>query len=552
MTKRIFRAILMVAAAILAACFIIILGVLYDYFTGMSELQMRTQTALIAQAVQNEGEAYFDGLDTGSYRITWIAGDGTVIHDTRSDAQEMDSHADREEFTEAVKTGTGESARYSDTLTLRMLYCAQRLSDGSVIRVASEQNSIFSLVLGMLQPILVVLVLAVILSAVLASRLAKRIVKPMNELDLDSPLENNTYEELSPILTRIEHQHRQISAQLDELHRKQEEWDTIAGSMNEGIVLLNPKNQIVSINDSALRLFSARKDCVGQDLLTICRSLELQQLLTKAAGGEKAELVLDQNGRAYQVNASPIMSGGEQKGTALLLFDITDKAQAEQMRREFTANVSHELKTPLHTISGSAEILKNGIVDAGDVPRFLERIYEESQRMIALVEDIIRLSSLDEGAIDAPRERLSLKALAQDAAHRLEPQAVEKKVTLEATGDSGEILGVVPLVAELVYNLCDNAVKYNREDGAVKIRVEDTPAEVILTVSDTGIGIPEDAQSRVFERFYRVDKSHSKAIGGTGLGLSIVKHIARMHGARLELFSRLGEGTSVTVAFPRS
>lgn len=551
MTKRIFWAILTVAAAILAACLCIIIGVLYNYFAHLSEQQMQTQAALIAQAVETGGEAYFDELDSDGYRITWIAQDGTVLYDTTRNATEMESHADREEFMEAQLADSGESFRYSSTLTERMLYYAKRLSDGSVVRVSSTQSTIFALVLGMFQPVLVVLIVAVILSALLAHSLSRRIVKPLNEMNLDAPLENDAYEELSPLLTRIDHQHRQISAQLKELRRRQEEWDTISGSMNEGILLLNQKNIILSINKSAMRLFSTGRECIGQNFLTICRRLDVQEILKKSASGEKAELILELNGREYQANASPVLSGGEAMGTALLFFDVTDKARAEQLRREFTANVSHELKTPLHTISGSAEIIKNGLVTPEDTPRFINRIYTESQRMITLVEDIIRLSRLDEGGSDAPRELFSLKALAVDTVKRLEQQADAKSLTVLVSGVGGEISGVRPLVAELIYNLCDNAIKYNRNQGSVTLQIEDTPNEAILTVADTGIGIPADSQDRVFERFYRVDKSHSKAIGGTGLGLSIVKHIARMHNAPLELNSKLDEGTVITVRFPK-
>lgn len=552
MTKRIFRSILLVAAAILAACFLLIMGVLHGYFTNLYEAQLRTQTSLIAHAVEREGESYFEALDSKDLRITWISPDGTVLYDTGSHAADMENHADREEFMEARDTGTGESARYSATLTERMLYCAKRLPDGSVVRASSTQSTILTLVMGMLQPILLVLILAVALSALLASRLSKRIVKPLNELDLDAPLENDAYEELSPLLTRIEHQHRQIEFQLSELRRRQEEWDAVAGSMNEGIVLLNRNNVILSINNSALRLLAADRSCVGRPFLTACRRLDIQGLLDRPDQGEKAELVTELDGREYQVNASPVMSGDGIQGTALLFFDVTEKARAEQLRREFTANVSHELKTPLHTISGSAEILKNGLVAPEDAGRFIGRIYTESQRMIALVDDIIRLSKLDEGAVDAPRETICLKAVAEDAAKRLEPQAAANHVTLTVSGDAGEISGIPPLVAELVYNLCDNAVKYNRKDGEVVVHVADAPGEAVLTVSDTGIGIPAEAQDRVFERFYRVDKSHSKEIGGTGLGLSIVKHVARMHNARLTLRSTPGDGTAITVGFPKT
>lgn len=551
MTKRIFRAIIIAASAVLAACFAIIMGVLYSYFTAVSETQMKTQTATIAHAVENEGGGFFDSLATGGYRVTWIAADGAVIYDTQSDASAMENHSDREEFIEAAATGSGESLRYSSTLTQRMIYCAKRLADGSVIRVAGSQSTVLALAGGMAWPLLIVLIAAVILSAALASQISKRIVKPLNNLNLETPLENDTYEELTPLLKRIENQHRQISGQMEQLRRRQQEWDVVVGSMNEGIVLLNKDNVILSINASAARLLSAEAGCVGRGFLTVCRRLDIQRLLENASKGEKSELSFELNGREYQANASPIMSDGETKGTALLLFDVTDKARAQQMRREFTANVSHELKTPLHTISGSSEIMKNGLVAPDDMPRFIERIYVEAQRMTALIDDIIRLSKLDEGVGCDDREPLSLKALARDAIKRLEVHAGAKSLTLEVSGGEGEISGVAPLVAELVYNLCDNAIKYNRENGRVDVRIGDTPGETTLTVSDTGIGIPDNARDRVFERFYRVDKSHSKEIGGTGLGLSIVKHVAHIHGARIELRSKLGEGTSVTVGFPK-
>ena len=551
MTKRIFKSILTVAAAILVACFIIILGMLYDYFTGLSETEMKTQTAFVAHALENEGESYFDGLDSGAYRITWIASDGTVIYDSRTDASVMENHADREEFIEALQSGSGDSRRYSATLTQRMLYYARRLSDGSVVRVSSTQNSIVTLVMGMLQPVLVVLLLAIVFSAVLASRLSKRIVKPLNELDLEAPLENKAYEELSPLLGRIAHQQREISAQLERLKRTQTEWNAIADSMNEGIVLLGVKNNILSINKSAMRLLDTDRDCIGNDFLTVCRRLDIQALLEKAAAGEKAELSLELGGRDYQVDASSIPSDSGTKGTELLFFDVTEKARGEQMRREFTANVSHELKTPLHTISGTAEIMKDGLVEQEDIPRFSEHIYNESQRMITLVDDIIRLSKLDEGAGDMPRDALSLRDYARDALSRLKPQADAKQVTMELSGDEGKLFGVGPLIMELVYNLCDNAVKYNRTGGSVKVGIEDSQGEVKLTVADTGIGIPEEYQDRIFERFYRVDKSHSKEIGGTGLGLSIVKHVAKIHNAHIELSSKPDKGTTISVRFPQ-
>ena len=551
MTKKIFRSILIVASAVLAAGFLIVLGFLYEYYAGIQEQQLKTQTALVARAVENEGAAYFEGFSAEGCRVSWIDADGTVLYDSSADAATLENHADREEFIEAVKSGFGASTRYSATLTERMLYTAQRLSDGTVVRLASAHSTVLSLFLGMLQPVCLVLIGAVILSAVLASRLAKRIVKPLNALNLDTPLENETYDELSPLLTRIEQQHRQIDRQRRELQRRREEWNAVTGSMNEGILLLSEENAVLSLNKSAARLLDAPEDCIGSDLLAVCRRLEIQQLLQKAARGEKAEAVVGFANGEYQIDASPVMSGGKVKGTALLFFNVTDKIQAEQMRREFTANVSHELKTPLHIISGTAELLKNGLVEPEDQSAFIERIYTESQRMVVLIDDIIELSRLDEGARDAPREQIDLKSMAESVLCRLAPEAQKAEVTLTLNGTEAAISGVPALIAELLYNLCDNAVKYNRPGGSVTVGIEERQAEVVLTVSDTGIGIPPEAQGRVFERFYRVDKSRSKEIGGTGLGLSIVKHVARLHHANLLLTSTPGQGSTFAVVFPR-
>ncbi len=551
MTKRIFRSILLAVTAVLVACLIIVMGVLYNYFASVSEAQIKAQTLLVARAVENEGESFLRGFDSGSYRITWISSEGSVLFDTDSDTSAMTNHSDREEFIEAKETGLGESARYSDTLTERMLYCAKRLSDGSVIRVAGAESSVLALALGILQPVFIVLVIAIILSAVLASRLAKRIVSPLNSLNLDTPLDNDSYEELSPLLMKIERQHREIEAKMQDLHRREEEWDAVAGSMNEGIVLLNEDNLILNMNKSAMRILSADEQALRKSFISVCRHLDIQSLLERSAKGEKAECISELFEREFQVFASPIKSGDKVQGTALLFFDITEKARAEQMRREFTANVSHELKTPLHTISGTSEIIMNGLVEPEDLKSFIERIYSESQRMITLVDDIIRLSGLDEGAGKDEREKLSLMALANDAVKRLSTQAKAKKVSITLDGGEGNIEGVSPLVSELIFNLIDNAIKYNREGGFVKVKISDTDKEAVLSVLDNGIGIPSESLDRVFERFYRVDKSHSKEIGGTGLGLSIVKHVARLHGARLELNSKPQKGTEITVSFPK-
>lgn len=551
MTKKIFRSILLVAIIMLAACFAIILGVLYNYFSGLETEQLKNQTTLAAKAVEDEGAAYFDRLDVGKYRITWIAADGSVLYDTYTNAGSMENHSDREEFQEALETGFGQSSRFSSTRTEKTVYYAKRIDDGSVVRVSVSGDTLLSLVLGMFQPVLLLLAAAIVISILLASHLSKRIVRPLNGLDLDAPLDNESYPELAPLLGRIEKQHRQIDEQLAELERARREWDAVTDSMNEGIVLIGDNHAVLSINRAAAAALETDRQCVGQSILTVNRDLEIQALIADALEGKSGELVTGLMGRDYQLDASPVTTAEGVKGAALLLFDVTDKARAEQMRREFTANVSHELKTPLHSISGCAEIMRNGLVKSEDMPRFIDQIYNESMRMITLVDDILRLSRLDEGAENVPRERVSLRLTADETAARLTQRAADAQVALAVTGDAGEIDAIPPLIRELIYNLCDNAIKYNRPGGRVELHVEDRDGESILTVSDTGIGIPQEHLSRVFERFYRVDKSHSKEVGGTGLGLSIVKHIAQLHDAQIEVESAPGEGTAIRIRFPR-
>lgn len=551
MTKRIFRSIFLVALAVLLSCLVLILGVLYGYFTNLHQAQLRDQTTLAAQGVGGLGTDYFSSLPNGDFRITWIASDGSVLYDTDAKAATMENHLNRTEVQEALQNGHGESTRYSHTLMEKMLYSTQLLPDGTVVRVSMSQDTALSFLLRMLQPIIAVLLLALVLSGLLAARVSKQIVRPLNALNLDDPLSNDTYEELSPLLTRIEHQHRQIDEQLAELHRRQEEFSVITDSMSEGLTLLNAGGTILSMNKSAARLFGADETAVGKDILTVNRSLPLQELLQQALRGARAETALDLPGGKYQMTASPVMNSGSADGIVLLIFEITERSRAEQMRREFTANVSHELKTPLHSISGCAEIMKNGLVKPADMPQFIDQIYNEAQRLIVLVDDIIRLSRLDEGTEEnLPKESVHLLASAQEVAARLTSYAASRRITLSVSGDDAVISGIPQLVGEILYNLADNAIKYNREGGKVEITVTGRPHDVLLSVSDTGIGIPKEHQNRIFERFYRVDKSHSKEIGGTGLGLSIVKHAAMLHGASIEVKSAPGKGTCVTVRFP--
>ena len=552
MTKRIFRAICLVALAVFLASVTLIMGILYVYFSQVQQDQLRIEAGLAARGVEENGAAYFDGLDTQSYRITWIGADGTVLFDSDSDASAMENHLEREEVKQAMASGFGHSARYSSTLMERLLYSAQRLEDGSVIRLAITLNSVLTIMLGLIQPVLLVSLVAVILALALASRVSKTVVRPLNELNLDEPLNNEGFDELSPLLRRIDSQQRQLKGQALELKQKKDEFLAVTSNMSEGLVLLNSSGTILSINNAALTILDADKSSVGQDILTVNRSLEMQKLLEEAKAGQRSETKLCLTGREYQLDASPIVSGGNIGGVALLLFDITERENAEQLRREFTANVSHELKTPLHSISGCAELMKNGMVKPEDTVRFAGQIYSEAQRLINLIEDIIRLSRLDEGAEDMQRERIDLYALSASVIDSLGNEAKENKITVELCGGPAFIWGVRQLVSGMIYNLLDNAIKYNKANGSVKLSVSNEGEFSVVKVSDTGIGIPPEYQSRVFERFYRVDKSHSKEVGGTGLGLSIVKHSAMVHNAKIDLQSTPGKGTSITVRFPRA
>lgn len=549
MTKRIFRATLLVGVAVLIASLTLVMGALYSYFGRVQESQLRDELSLAVVGVEQNGTDYLKQLRSDQYRITWLCADGAVLYDTQADAESMENHAQRQEVQQALATGEGESSRYSDTLLQKTVYYAKRLPDGTVLRLSAIRVTTGVLVLNMLQPILLVLAAALILSGVLASRLARRITEPLNRLDLEHPLENDTYEELAPLLRRMEHQRRQIDRQMDELRRRSEEFEQITGSMNEGLVLLDEAGVILSINPAARRLLDAAENCVGQDLLTVDRDVALSDALRQAAEQGHSEFRGQRNGREYQFDVTRIQSEGRTAGTVLLVFDVTERAFAERNRREFTANVSHELKTPLQGIIGSAELLENGLVKQEDVPRFIGHIRSEAQRLVTLIGDIIRLSQLDEGE-PMPAEPVELLALAREAAESLQSAAAARNVTIAVEGEPVEFTGVRRLLYEIVFNLCDNAIKYNTDGGRVQVTVTKENETAAVTVRDTGIGIPPDQQDRVFERFYRVDKSHSKASGGTGLGLSIVKHAVQYHHGAIHLQSEVGKGTEIRVTFP--
>lgn len=560
MTKKIFKSILSVALVILLSSLVMIIGVLYDYFRGVQKNQLRTELAFAAEGVEESGVAYLEGLNDDSCRITLVGEDGTVLYDSVESAEKMGNHADREEIKEAREYGTGEASRYSSTLTEQTIYISKLLSDGSVLRVSVSHATVPALVFGMLQPLIVVLLLAFILSSVLAHRLSEKIVEPLSAIDLDKPLENNTYDELAPVLSHIEKQHRQIARQMYDLDRSRSEFEAVTHNMKEGLVLTSEKGEIISINPSAASFFLGvkpdsaefyehEKGCIGKDFLTLDRSRETHELIERAQANGEAESRVSRWGREYQLNASRVLSDGKFTGIVLLIFDVTDKVFAERNRREFTANVSHELKTPLQSIMGSAELIENGLVKPEDMKDFSDRIYKEAARLLTLIEDIIRLSQLDEN-VELAWENLDIAKMASDTAALLRDTAEKKNVIINLDCEPIEIYGVRQLYSEIIYNLCENAIKYNKDGGSVTVSVHQKNGGIELTVSDTGIGIPPEHRSRVFERFYRVDKSHSKATGGTGLGLSIVKHAVQYLGGQIDLTSRVGEGTKITVFFP--
>lgn len=549
MTKKIFHSILLVAGTVLLASLLVIMGCLYEYFGSVEKKQLRDELELAAVAVEKNGTEYLSQLSSERYRLTWIENDGTVLYDTVTDAESLENHADRVEVKQALEYGEGESTRYSSTLLQKTMYCAERLADGSVLRISMSRATAGVLLVGMGQPILVVLIVALILSSVLAKSLSHRIVQPLNKLDLEHPLENDAYEELAPLLGRINRQHLQIDEQMDELQRQQTEFSQITSSMREGLVLLDEKEHVLSINPAAEKLFGTDESCVGQDFLTIDRSHDMSLAIERAMDEGHSEARVERGGRIWRFDVSRIGASGAAVGAVLLAFDITERETAEQTRREFTANVSHELKTPLTSISGFAELLANGMVPPERVGEFAGDIYKESQRLMALVDDIIELSRLEEGTAAPETAGVDLYALAEETLATLRPAAERRDVTLTLCGGEAVVQGVRTALQELVYNLCDNAVKYNRPGGSVTVTAEKRVGETVLSVADTGIGIPYEHQNRVFERFYRVDKSHSRQLGGTGLGLSIVKHAAAMHKARLELWSEPGTGTKITVHF---
>ncbi len=556
MNKKIFRSSLLTVCLVLAATIALIMGLLFHFFEKQIQKELANEAGFLAHALENEGAGYFDSFDNknnrlaGNNRITWIDENGTVLFDSRADVSELDNHADRDEIKTAMKEGKGMSTRYSKTLTEKTVNYAIRLSDGSILRVSTEQYTVVTILMGMLQPILFIMFVALILTLVLSARVSKAIIEPINKLDLEIPENNDTYEELTPLLRKIADQKETIGEQLADARKKQKEFNLITENMSEGFLVIDADANLLTYNSAALNLLEITPPA-DRSVLLFCRAKEFRGVISDVLSGIKAENTMVREERSYSLIANPVYEKESVIGAVVVILDITEREKRDMLRREFTANVSHELKTPLTSISGFAELMKAGDVLENDVTDFSKSIYDEAQRLITLVNDIIKISELDGQSIPYEKETVDLYELSKEVIGRLEKEADKKNITFHLIGGRAEIIGVHKILEEMLYNLCDNAIKYNKENGTVDVLVNQTGDGVNVIVRDTGIGIPISHQDRVFERFYRVDKSHSKKVGGTGLGLAIVKHGALYHHAKLSLKSTVDVGTVVTIAFSK-
>ncbi len=551
MTSKIFKTIISVATMAILATVIVITAVLYNYFERVQENQLKNDLNFAAYGTESMGEDYLKNVVSEDYRLTLIKPDGTVVYDNKVDAKKLENHRSREEIKQAEAVGVGSSSRYSSTLTEKTIYEAKKLSDGSVLRISANRKTLGILILGMIQPIIIIVIAAIALAAWFARVMSKRIVEPLNKLDLDDPMNNNAYDELSPLLHRIYVQHQEIDTHLESLKSRKEEFEQITKSMKEALILLDQNDRILSINPAAISLLSTDEKCIGSDFLTVNRRRDMRRAVASAKKKGHNEFRTNMDGRTYQFDLSKIEYNGEEKGLAILAFDVSEQVNAEKNRREFTANVSHELRTPLQSIIGSAELMENGMVKNEDVPRFVGHIRKEASRLVNLIEDIIRLSQIDEGG-EMPQEELNVKDIAEEVIDSLKEYAEERNIDITLSGDQGRMLGVRRLLHEIVYNLVDNAIKYNKEAGKVDVNIFDVEGKVMIEVSDTGVGIPKEDESKVFERFYRVCKCHSQKVPGTGLGLSIVKHAVAYHNGTIKVDSEVGKGTVITVVFDKT
>lgn len=551
MTKKIFKSIMTVCTVVLILGLAFVMGILYRYFGKQISTELEKEAFYAAQGVESSGMEYLEKLDGKNSRITLIDQDGSVLYDSQAEASSMENHKDREEVKEAAETGKGKAVRTSETLSEKTIYYALRLEDGKILRVSSTQYSVLALVYQLIVPVLWILLLMIVLSGLFASRLSKKVVEPVNKLDLEHPEENEVYEEVAPLLSRMYKQNREIKNQIDTARRQQEEFAIITENMQEGLVVIDRYTMILSGNASVWKLFHVNGPKNGESVYVLNRSEEFQSIIDKALGGKNNEAVLKVDGSDIHVVANPVMREEQVEGAVLLLVNVTEKLEREKLRREFSANVSHELKTPLTSISGFAEIIQDGYVKEEDVRAFAGRIYKEAQRLITLVEDVIRISQLDEGEVPYEWTETDLYQTAKNVFGTLSEAAKKQDVHLYIEGDRVQLHTVPNILEEVLFNLCDNAIKYNKPGGNVCICLTENEESVCISVKDNGVGIPKEDQSRVFERFYRVDKSHSKEIGGTGLGLSIVKHGVSFLGGEVELKSTPEQGTEITVSFPK-
>ena len=549
LSKKIFRSILLVSSVILFAGVMLIMCVLYGHFSTQKQIELQSELTYIKVAVEHEGIDYLKSLSDKTKRLTYIKADGTVVFDNTTDVATMGNHLERKEVKSALESGVGESKRYSETLLEQHYYYALKLDNGDILRISATENSVLMMIVGMLQPFAFVIIVMIILSAVFASRSAKKIVAPINEINIENPLENDTYEEISPLLNKISKQNKTIARQLKNAKRKQEEFELITENMSEGILVLDKYANLLSVNSAAMGLLSSSRDKKAKSVVEINRSVDFLDTVEAAVSGIYSERKLKSKGRILNLIASPVVFDEKPAGVVMIVMDVTEKAQREELRREFTANVSHELKTPLTSISGFAELLKSGTVDKKNVVDFSTSIYDEAGRLIRLVNDIIKISKLDENSVPFDDSPVDIAEIVKLTAERIQPIANKNDITIDYDDTKACVKGNYSIVEEMIFNLVDNAVKYNKKGGKVKISVENQEKSVKISVSDTGIGIEKADFDKIFERFYRVDKSHSKEIGGTGLGLSIVKHGAVYHNAQVDVQSEIGKGTTISITF---
>ena len=548
MHKKIFRSSMLVTLLVLLSSIVLIMGILYDYFESQLINELKREAAYISIAIENEGIEYLDSIENENERITLIAPDGTVIADTVANADVLENHIDREEVKEAIQNGSGTSSRYSDTLTEKFIYYAVKINDGNILRISARYDTVITILFSLVQPIAIVVLIALLLSLWLCHRVSVKLVEPINTLDLEHPENNETYDELTPFLKKIAHQRKIIDKQLKDAVQMQEEFKLITENMSEGFLVIDREMRILTHNTAAMKLLNM-SEAESENVLSVNRSKAFRKMLERVLSGVRNESETESDGKYYRFIANPVLDENHIIGAVIVILDVTESVNSENLRREFTSNVSHELKTPLTSISGFAEIMKNGDTPNEMVIDFSNSIYDEAQRLISLVSDIMKISELDEKTVVYEKETVDLYSLSLEVAERLRAEADKKNIKINVIGDTAEVIGVRKILDEMIYNLCDNAIKYNKENGIVDIIVSLADSKVKLIVRDTGIGIPTAQQSRVFERFYRVDKARSKSIGGTGLGLAIVKHGAIYHNAEIELESKENAGTLVSVIF---